>query len=146
MPTPVAAKRINDVLDSLQTQAEKRMAEEGIAESRQRFEFSIDIRHKGQINEVEILLPFERLPANYESRLRVLFVQRYEQLYGRGSALAGAQLEFVVSRLRARALTPQPKLVLSKTSSKTMAKSAIRKKRDIYWPWFLKMFSKKTVS
>ena len=63
-----------------------------------------------------------------------MFVERYEQLYGRGSALAGAQLEFVVSRLRARARTPQPKLVFSKTSSKTMAKSAIRKKRDIYWP------------
>jgi len=46
------------------------MAEEGIAQSRQRFEFSIDVRHKGQINEVEILLPFERLPASYESRLR----------------------------------------------------------------------------
>src|SRR5205807_1185836 len=83
----VPARRINDVLDSLQTQAQKRMAEEGIAESRQRFEFSIDARHKGQINEVEILLPFERLPSNYESRLRALFVQRYEQLYGRGSAI-----------------------------------------------------------
>ncbi len=134
MPTPVPAKRINDVLDSLQTQAEKRMAEEGIAESRQRFEFSIDVRHKGQINEVEILLPFERLPSNYESRLRTLFVQRYEQLYGRGSALAGAQLEFVVSRLRARALTPQPKLLAARTSSGKIPQAAVRKRRDIYWP------------
>src|SRR6266852_4117468 len=134
MPTPVPARRINDVLDSLQTQAEKRMAEEGIAESRQRFEFSIDVRHKGQINEVEILLPFERLPSNYESRLRALFVQRYEQLYGRGSALAGAQLEFVVCRLRARALTPQPKLVTSRTSSRIIPRKAVRKRRDIYWP------------
>jgi len=134
MPTPVPAKRINDVLDSLQTQAEKRMAQEGIAEIRQRFEFSIDVRHKGQINEVEILLPFERLPSNYESRLRTLFVQRYEQLYGRGSALAGAQLEFVVSRLRARALTPQPKLVAARRSSGTIPQAAVRKRREIYWP------------
>ncbi|TMH81034.1 MAG: hydantoinase/oxoprolinase family protein [Betaproteobacteria bacterium] len=134
MPTPVPAKRINDVLDSLQTQAEKRMAEEGIAESRQRFEFSIDVRHKGQINEVEILLPFERLPSSYESRLRTLFVQRYEQLYGRGSALAGAQLEFVVSRLRARALTPQPKLVAARRSSGTIPQAALRKRREIHWP------------
>jgi N-methylhydantoinase A len=134
MPTPVRAERINKVLDALQNQAKKRMANEGIAAGRQRFEFSIDVRHKGQINEVEIPLPFERLPANYEPRLRTLFVKRYEQLYGRGSALAGAQLELVVFRLRARALTPQPKLVVSKKSSKTMAKSAIRKKRDIYWP------------
>jgi len=134
MPTPVPARRINDVLDSLQTQAQKRMAEEGIAESRQRFEFSIDARHKGQINEVEILLPFERLPSNYESRLRALFVQRYEQLYGRGSALAGAQLELVVFRLRARALTPQPKLVAARRSSGTIPQAAVRKRRDIHWP------------
>src|SRR6266446_2127521 len=134
VPTPVPAKRINDVLNSLQAQAKKRMAEEGIAGSRQRFEFSIDVRHKGQINEVEILLPFERLPVNYEPRLRTLFVQRYEQLYGRGSALAGAQLEFVVCRLRARALTPQPKLVTSRTSSRIISRKAIRRKRDIYWP------------
>jgi len=134
MPSPVPARRINDVLNSLQTQAEQRMAEEGIAQRRQRFAFSLDVRHKGQINEVEILLPFDRLPANYESRLRALFVQRYEQLYGRGSALAGAQLEFVVSRLRARALTPQPKLVFSRKSSQSIARRAIRRKRDIYWP------------
>src|SRR3989441_4357685 len=134
MPSPVPARRINDVLNSLQTQAEQRMAEEGIAQRRQRFAFSLDVRHKGQINEVEILLPFDRLPANYESRLRALFVQRYEQLYGRGSALAGAQLEFVVSRLRARALTPQPKLVVSRKSSQSIARRAIRRKRDIYWP------------
>src|SRR5205809_1673838 len=134
MPTPVGAERINKVLDALQSQAKKRMADEGIAAGRQRFEFSLDVRHKGQINEVEVLLPWSRLPADFEPKLRKMFVERYEQLYGRGSALAGAQLEFVVSRLRARARTPQPKLVFSKTSSNTMAKSAIRKKRDIYWP------------
>ena len=134
MPTPVGADRINRVLDALQSQAKKRMADEGIAAGRQRFEFSLDVRHKGQINEVEVLLPWSRLPADFELKLRKMFVERYEQLYGRGSALAGAQLEFVVSRLRARALTPRPKLVFSKRSSKTMAKSAIRKRRDIYWP------------
>src|SRR5439155_2762189 len=134
MPTPVGADRINKVLDALQDQARKRMADEGIAAGRQRFEFSLDVRHKGQINEVEVLLPWSRLPADFELKLRKMFVERYEQLYGRGSALAGAQLEFVVSRLRARARTPRPKLVFSKKSSKTMAKSAIRKKRDIYWP------------
>src|SRR5256885_498962 len=134
MPTPVGAERINKVLDALQSQAKKMMKSEGISRDRQRFQFSLDVRHKGQINEVEVLLPWSRLPADFELKLRKMFVERYEQLYGRGSALAGAQLEFVVSRLRARARTPQPKLVFSKTSSNTMAKSAIRKKRDIYWP------------
>src|SRR5437762_8498381 len=117
MATPVPAKRINDALTRLEKNAKALMAREGIEEKRQRFEFSLDVRHKGQINEVEITLPWPRIPNQYEGTLRQLFVKRYEQLYGRGSALAGAQLEIVVARLRAKALTPQPKLVRSKKTS-----------------------------
>jgi N-methylhydantoinase A/oxoprolinase/acetone carboxylase beta subunit len=134
MATPVPAKRVNQQLDALETRAAQLMKAEGIDAKRQRFEFSLDVRHKGQINEVEITLPWVRLPADYESQLRKLFVHRYEQLYGRGSALAGAQLELVVARLRAKALTPQPKLVRAKRSSSTIPKASVRKKRDIYWP------------
>src|SRR5438132_230439 len=134
MPTPVPAKRINEQLDALEKRAAQLMKSEGIEAKRHRFEFSLDVRHKGQINEVEITLSWTRLPSDYESQLRKLFVHRYEQLYGRGSALAGAQLELVVARLRAKALTPQPKLVKAKKSSARIPKEAVRKKRDIYWP------------
>jgi N-methylhydantoinase A len=82
---------------------------------------------------VELLLPWARLPANYEAPLRKLFVERYEKLYGRGSALPGAQLEIVVGRLRARALTPRPKLNKVRTLSKAIPKDAPRKPRSIYW-------------
>jgi len=134
MQTPVPAKRINDALVGLEASAKKLMSEEGIEEDRQRFEFSLDVRHKGQINEVEITLPWTRLPSDFEVELRRLFVRRYEQLYGRGSALAGAQLEVVVCRLRAKALTPQPRLVRVKKSTSRIPQQAVRRKRDIYWP------------
>src|SRR2546425_4182072 len=133
MPTPVPAKRINDNLDQLEKKASQLMESEGIAAHRQRFEFSLDVRHKGQINEVELLLPWNRLPANYEAALRKQFVERYEKLYGRGSALAGAQLEIVVCRLRARALTLRPKLVKSRSASKRIPRQALRKPRPIQW-------------
>jgi len=96
--------------------------------------FSLDVRHKGQINEVEVPLPWERVPANYEPLLRKLFVDKYEKLYGRGSALAGAQLEIVVCRLRARALTPRPKLVSKKSGKRVIPRGAKRTTRSIYWP------------
>jgi N-methylhydantoinase A len=134
MPTPVPAKRINAQFEALEKKAAQLMRHEGIAAARQRFEFSLDLRHKGQINEVEMLLPWTRLPADFEPELRKLFVRRYEQLYGRGSALPGAQLEIVVCRLRAKALTPQPKLVAAKKLSGAVPKAALRRKRDIYWP------------
>jgi N-methylhydantoinase A len=133
MQTPVDASRVNRIISGLENKAKHLMTEEGIAASRQRFEFSLDVRHRGQINEVEILLPWDRVPAHYEASLRKLFVGRYEKLYGRGSALAGAQLEIVVCRLRARALTPRPKLLRSKSLSKAIPKEAIRKPRTIQW-------------
>src|SRR5688572_14147919 len=134
MGTPAPAKRINDVLDRLQQRGKATMTGEGIRASRQRFEYSLDVRHKGQINEVEVLLPWERLPAGYEPAVRKLFVDKYEKLYGRGSALAGAQLEIVVCRLRARALTPRPKLVSKKSGNKAIPRGAKRTTRSIYWP------------
>src|SRR5437762_3986175 len=134
MPTPVPAKRINEALAALEKKARQLMAAEGITAERQRFEFSLDVRHKGQINEVEITLPWPRVPADYEGQLRKLFVARYEQLYGRGSALAGAQLEIVVCRLRAKALTPQPKLVRAKKRTTRIPREALWAKRDIFWP------------
>jgi len=130
----VPAARINANLERLETQAKRVLAGEGIAASRQRFEFSLDLRHKGQIHEVEVLLPWTRAASGYEPVLRKRFVERYEQLYGRGSALAGAQLEIVVCRLRARALTPRPKLVRARTSSAKIAPRALLRKREIYWP------------
>lgn len=134
MPTPVPAKRVNDALDDLEKKALALMKSEGIAPKRQRFEFSLDVRHRGQINEVEVPLAANRVGASYEPGLRKNFVERYEKLYGRGSALAGAQLEIVVARLRARALTPRPKLVASKKATKAVPPSAKRKARSIYWP------------
>jgi N-methylhydantoinase A len=134
MPTPVPARRINDALAGLEKKASLLMQSEGIAGARQRFEFSLDVRHKGQINEVEVPIKDSRLPAGYEASLRKDFVERYEQLYGRGAALAGAQLEIVVCRLRARALTPRPRLVAARTAKKAIPAKASRKKRQIYWP------------
>jgi N-methylhydantoinase A len=134
LPLPAPASRLNENIDGLERSAQAMMAAEGIAAGRQRFEFSLDVRHRGQINEVEVTLPYRRLPADYAAGLRKLFVQRYEQLYGRGSALAGATLEIVVARLRARALTPRPRLTKSRTVSRVIPKKANRAKRDIYWP------------
>jgi N-methylhydantoinase A len=133
LSTPVEASRLNRNIAELGKRARGMMAGEGISAERQRFEYSLDVRHKGQINEVEIHLPWARLPRNYEPALRRLFVDRYEKLYGRGSALAGATLEIVVCRLRAKALTPRPKLVKSRTSSKAIPRAAVRRKRNIFW-------------
>jgi len=133
LATPVPAARVNAALEEIEARAKEMMAGEGIAPARQRFEYSLDVRHKGQINEVEVLIPWKRVPGDYEPRLRRMFVERYEQLYGKGSALAGATLEIVVCRLRARALTPRPKLTKARALTRRIPKAAVLKPRTIWW-------------
>ena len=114
--------------------ANARLADEGIGPERHRYEVAIDMRHHGQINEVEVAVEDARLGADREQDLRRRFVARYEQLYGRGSALAGARLEIVTVRLRARATTARPQLAPAPLADAMPAANARRPARDIWWP------------
>ncbi|HZR68794.1 MAG TPA: hydantoinase/oxoprolinase family protein [Burkholderiales bacterium] len=131
--SPFDAGRVNGVLDALEKKASAQMNKDGIERSRRRFAFSLDVRHRGQINEVEVVLPEKRLAKEFWENLRRRFYERYEQLYGKGSSYRDARLEIVTLRLRATATTPRPKLAAAKKSSAKIDKRAARGKRDIWW-------------
>ena len=131
--SPFDAARVNAVLDELQAKAEAQMQKDGVAKSRQRFAFSLDMRHRGQINEVEVMLSAPRLKAKFAEPLRESFYERYEKLYGRGSSYRSARLEIVTLRVRASAETPRPQLAQSKQLSETLPNGAERPAREIYW-------------
>jgi len=131
--SPFDAARVNQVLAALQARAEGEMGKDGIAKARRKFAFSIDMRHRGQINEVEVMLPEGRLAGDFWEPLRARFYARYEQLYGRGSSYRGARLEIVTLRVRATAATPRPKLPKARQRSAVVPREAKRAMRDIYW-------------
>jgi N-methylhydantoinase A len=131
--SPFDAARVNKAIDSLERKASAQMDRDGIARPRRRFRFSLDMRHKGQINEVEVMLPEKRAGNALWEPIRKRFYARYEQLYGRGSSYGEARLEIVTLRLRATAATPRPKLSAAKKLSAKIAAQAGRGKRDIYW-------------
>ncbi len=131
--SPFDAQRINCALEALERKANAQMDRDGITPRRRRFRFSLDMRHRGQINEVEVMLPGKRLQAGFAANLRRHFCARYEQLFGRGSSYAGAQLEIVTLRLRATAGTRHPKLTESRKRSAAPSPRAILGKRKIYW-------------
>src|SRR6266567_3768038 len=106
---------------------------DGIAGSRRHFQFSLDMRHRGQINEVEVMLPEKRVRSSLWEPLHQRFYARYEQLYGSGSSYGEARLEIVTLRLRATAATPRPKLSATKKLKAKIDPKAGRGKRDIYW-------------
>ena len=132
-PSPFDATRVNGALDTLQKKANDRMDGDGIAKPRRRFQFSLDMRHRGQINEVEVMLPEKRLKTALMEALLRRFYTRYEQLYGRGSSYGQARLEIVTLRLRATAATPRPKLSSARRLSTRISAKAGLGKRDIYW-------------
>ncbi|HET7201101.1 MAG TPA: hydantoinase/oxoprolinase family protein [Burkholderiales bacterium] len=131
--SPFDAARVNATLAALEQRADAQMDKDGIEKARRRFGFSLDMRHRGQINEVEVMLPEKRVKDALLGPLRARFTARYEQLYGRGSSYADARLEIVTLRLRASAATPRPKLSTAGKLSSKIGSKAGRGKRSVYW-------------
>ena len=131
--SPFDAVRINAALAGLEAKAGAQMDKDGIETARRRFAFSLDMRHRGQINEVEVMLPERRVKDAFFEPLRARFTGRYEQLYGRGSSYADARLEIVTLRLRATAATPRPRLTAARKLGAKIAPRAKCGKRSVYW-------------
>jgi len=131
--SPFDAARANASLEALEKRASEQMDRDGIAGPRRHYQFSLDMRHKGQINEVEVMLPEKRVSGSLWGPLHQRFYARYEQLYGSGSSYGEARLEIVTLRLRATAATPRPKLSKAKRLSAKIDSKAGRGKRSIYW-------------
>ena len=133
MASPFDGARINRNLAFLEEAARRQMARDGIDPDRQNLQFSIDMRHKGQINEVEVVLPWRRAEGDYEAPLRESFYETYERLYGRGSSFRGARVEMVTFRVRATAATPRPHLAAADRLSDRLPAAAQRGCRPVYW-------------
>jgi N-methylhydantoinase A len=131
--SPFDAERVNASLEALEKRANEEMDRDGIAPARRGYRFSLDMRHKGQINEVEVMLPEKRARSSLWEPLHQRFYARYEQLYGSGSSYGEARLEIVTLRLRATAATPRPKLSATKKLEAKIDPKAGRGKRVIYW-------------
>src|SRR2546427_9841572 len=131
--SPFDAGRVNASLEALEIRANEQMDRDGIAAPRRHYQFSLDMRHKGQINEVEVMLPEKRVRTSLWGRLHGRFYARYEQLYGSGSSYRGAPLDVVALRLRATAATPRPKLSARKKLNAKISPKAASGKRSIYW-------------
>jgi len=131
--SPFDAARVNASLEALEKRANEQMDRDGIAPARRGYGFSLDMRHKGQINEVEVTLPEKRVRSSLWEPLHQRFYARYEQLYGSGSSYGEARLEIVTLRLRATAATPRPKLSRAKKLSAKIDSKANCGKRSIYW-------------
>ncbi len=133
MASPFDVAKINAVLAELAAKGRAQLEEDGIPVDAQAFRYSIDMRHRGQINEVEVDFDKPALAEADLEDLRGRFVRRYEQLYGRGASLPGARLECVTFRVRASAHSRKPSLVAAETLTREVPADAKTGERLIYW-------------
>jgi N-methylhydantoinase A len=133
MSSPFDVAKINEVLAELAAKGRAQLEEDGIPAAAQTFRWSIDMRHRGQINEVEVELDKGALEEGDLDDLRARFVRRYEQLYGHGASLPGARLECVTFRVRASAHSRKPSLVAADALIGEVPADAQTGERMIYW-------------
>jgi N-methylhydantoinase A len=133
MVSPFERGRVNAALERLERAAREAMARDGVASGRLRLEFALDMRHKGQINEVEVVLPASRLEEGFEPALFDAFFTRYEDLYGRSASFRASRLEIVTFRLRASAATFEPRLAEAGRLVAEIPQRARRPARPVYW-------------
>ncbi len=133
MGSPFEADRINAILKDLKSRGAAELEADGVADDRWRFAFALDMRHKGQINEVEVEIDGDSLAPGEMAELHGRFVRRYELLYGKGASLPGARLEIVTFRCRCTATMPKPRLVAAESLSDEIPETARRPERSVYW-------------
>jgi len=139
--SPFDPQRVAEGLRGLLERAIAQFDQESIAKARRRFRCSIDMRHRGQIHEVEVPWPYSHTRANGTPRepigkpaieaLVAAFYSRYEAIYGKGAAYREARLEMVNFRIRAMAQTNPPQLAQRPGASPTLAKH--QSTREVYW-------------
>ncbi len=130
---PFDAALFSKHLAALEAQACARFHREKNVAGEISYRFSISVRHKGQINEVEVLLPGPHLTDTDLEQLKREFYVRYEQLYGVGSYYQKATLEAVTFSLRAVVETPKPHLIHDPDVSSDIPTGALLGSRSVYW-------------
>ena len=132
MLSPFNAAALNERFDNLRQRVNEQFAEDGVPTDQQQLQISLDMRHKGQINEVEVVVTTPLRDNDLET-LHAQFLERYELIYGKGASLPWARLEAVTFRIRAFAKTPKPDLVPQETGGSQVDSVAQVSVRPIYW-------------
>jgi len=131
MRSPFSPQAMSAAWRDLREHAAAQLARDGMKTAR--YALFVDIRHRGQINEVEVPIAGEGVDDQSIEKLAADFFDRYEQLYGRGSSFRGARLEAVTFRCRATASTPNPQLMVAAELTEALPPESLRPKRLVYW-------------
>ena len=101
---------VNAVFDELAARALADMASSGIAATDATLGYRIDMRYRGQMNEISLPWTAGTLDGDSPARLRDGFEAHYRKRFGAGTTRDGAPLELISFRVEAVCPTPKPPL------------------------------------
>jgi N-methylhydantoinase A len=126
---PFKAGRINAIFAELEEKGRTQLREDGIADADIRFLRTVDMKFRLQIHRVEVPVPGGVLTAHDTERLMQAFADKYESLYGKGSAFKDAGMEIGVFRVSAVGTITRPTLSRQTRQSGELSVSH----REVYW-------------
>ena len=131
MGSPFRAEAINAIVGQVAAQARAGLRDE--SDEPPQLAVSIDLRHRGQINEVEVDLPGETIDEPGVRALVERFYERYDAMYGKGASFRGARLEAITFRVRASIVTAKPGLRSQSDAPAPVPAAAALQPREVYW-------------
>jgi N-methylhydantoinase A len=102
------AGRLRRVLGEMLAQARRALGAEGIALSRQRVRYRLDLRYAGQYHEVTVEVSARALAAADWDAVRERFHAQHDRLYGYALRAEGTAVELLNARLSASGVTQKP--------------------------------------
>jgi N-methylhydantoinase A len=126
---PFDSQRMNAIFTDLEAKGRAQLKEDGIAEDAIGFHRSVDMKFRLQIHRVEVPVPGGTLQTQDTDQLMQAFADKYEALYGKGSAFKEAGMEIGVFRVTAVGIIPRPRL----SYQAQQATDLVVNSREVYW-------------
>lgn len=127
---PFDPRRVSEIFADLERRAREQLTAEGIEAENISFERLMDMRFNLQIHQVEVGVPNGPLDEQAMARQVERFIERYEQVYGEGSAFPDAGVQAGIFRVRARGAVSIPDLPRVERGGELKVGST----RQVYWP------------
>jgi len=131
-PMPLTVDRIEAInanFATLRTSAAADMQAAGIDPAKCAFRHRIEMRYRGQMNEVTLDWPSDRLDLGDIDVLRNLFEAYYQKRFGAGTVRAETPLELISFRVEATHATRRPALA---ARDETAIEQTVPKTRPVY--------------
>lgn len=127
---PWNSEQIAKNFENLELKAVNQLINENVQQQHVRLDRWVEMRYKGQVHQVDVPFPNGAVTDVVLKQVITDFEQRYESLYGKGSAFTLGGIELVSYRVNAYGKLPKPSV---EAETKNDADAVMVIHRPVYW-------------